>query len=106
MSNHKDRFIVKRRVETVETPDFGTVHIRKLSGLEYIQVRGDGEEDTRSTVERTVELILLSICDESGKRLLEDDDGAIPMAWPAESFQAVMDGIIALNGLSGEMGAD
>lgn len=101
MSNPKDRFIIAREVVKVETPDFGVCHVRKLSALEYLQVRGVGAEfeDTRSTIERSIEMVLISLCDESGSRILEDDDAEIVRAWPETSYGPIIDAIVEVNGL-------
>lgn len=70
---------LKKRIKAVEIPDFGTVSLRRLSGLDTARLGDIGAKATERTLEDNEKLIQckvvqLGLVDENGERIFGDSD--------------------------------
>jgi hypothetical protein len=94
------------RVESVSLPDGRMVHVRELTAKE----RDEFEAAVTATRGRRVEvnltnvrarLVVATICDETGKRILADSDVAMVGDMPAAVIDPIYAAAARLSGLSG-----
>lgn len=98
----RDGYLKRVFTQPVELSDGAVVNIRALPASLII----NGVQDT--SLFEPANLLVQSLCDDSGKRLFEDGEKDQAMTIDHSSLRAVLDAIMTLNGLqsakAGEVG--